>query len=383
MAGADVKPKRKKLFKGLVRKKSKKAVPSSAASTSSKQNEDDSTVYSVAFDASSKVSSASSVLDTVKTPIGDPIHVILLLMDPKTRRFELLQLEFDSNTAKVDDVFSQIAVSATEPTLRSQKYDSLYTLRGEELKAGLELGEYIETAGIVIAVPSTSEEQPESVTKMATPILSNPKVHTMLTTSGLDIQDLPEPVEKAPPAPSPVKEIPVPPTPEVAPEPEPVTRAVAALPTVDDEKIESPKPQPEPKSTNFFAIGAILAVIVHLVLKVNVHYTSPLGPGDSLASGRSRGVCGLLALSPLHDCEVSTATMGEDGVFTVTKGDDVVFAISGKVCGDEEDCVDGLAIDEDGKVTIGGSKVKRVTRATVGVAPWPFTEDVFFPKNFL
>ncbi len=176
----DTKPRRKKLFKGLIRKKSKKTTSAAPSAAVPKTDGDDSTVYSVAFDATSKVSSASSVLDTVKTPIGDPIHVILLLMDPKTRRFELLQLEFDSNTAKVDDVFSQIAVSATEPTLRSQSYDSLYTLRGEELKAGLELGEYIETAGIVIAVPSSSEEKPESVTKMANPILSNPKVHNMV-----------------------------------------------------------------------------------------------------------------------------------------------------------------------------------------------------------
>lgn len=392
-----MKPKRKKFLKGLVRKKSKKA-PSTVPSDSSKQDGDDSTVYSVAFDASSKVSSVSSMLDTGKSPAGDPIHVVLLLMDPKTRRFELLQLEFDPNTAKVDDVFSQISLSATEPTLRSQNYDSLYTLGGEELKAGLELGEYIEKAGIVIAVPSSSEEKPESVTKMANPILSNPKVHAMLSSSGLDIPDLPEPVEKAPkaaPAPSPVKEIAPPPelvedepvveepTPEPEPEPEVPQTTRAAPVAAPTPAIPQPTPA-SPKSTNFFAIGAILAVFVHLVLKVNVHYTSPLGPGDSLASGKSRGLCGLLGLSPLHDCDVSTAVMGSDGVFTVSKGDDVVFAIAGKVCEDDDgDCEDGLAISEDGKITIGGSRVKTITKASADLKPWPFTEDVTLPKTFL
>jgi len=292
-------------------------------------------------------------------------------------------LEFDSNTAKVDDVFSQIAVSATEPTLRSQSYDSLYTLTGEELKAGLELGEYIESAGIVIAVPSASEEKPESVTKMANPILSNPKVHNMLVSSGLDIMDLPEPVEKEKSAPTPVKEEVAAPTLVTEPvveekAPEPVaTRAAPIVP-------EEPEPEPAKKSTNYFAIGAILAVLVHLVLKINAHYTSPLGPGDSLASGRSRGVCGLLAICPLTSCDVSTAVMGDDGVFTVSQGEDVVFKIAGKVCGeDDADCVDGLAIDEDGKITIGGSRVKTLTKATVDLKPWPFTEDVTLPKTFL
>ncbi len=193
-----------------------------------------------------------------------------------------------------------------------------------------------------------------------------------LATSGLDIEDLPEPVEKAKPAPSPVKEIASP-----APEPAIVEKAVIEPPAPVDE------PEPAAKSTNYFAIGAILAVVVHLILKVNAHYTSPLGPGDALASGRSRGVCGLLAIVPFSSCEVSVATMGDDGIFTVTQGDEVIYKLSGNVCGDDADCVDGLAIDEDGKVTIGGSRVKTLIKASADLKPWPFAEDVTIPKTLL
>lgn len=407
----DNKPKRKKLFKGLVRRKSKKSeessVPPAGQTTDSSSGaaaDDESTVYSVAFDATSKVSSGSSMIETQKTPLGDPIHVILLLMDPKTRRFELLQLEFDSNTAKVEDVFSQIAISATEPTLRTQKYESLCNLVGEELKSGLELAEYIDTAGIVIAVPATSEEDSQSIAKMATPILSNPKVHTMLSSSGLEISDLPPPAEKKTP-PTPIKEVPTPakpivdepkeeekveeePEPEVEPEEEekPVTRSAPPTSEPTPPVPATPKyvePVEKKSGNNFIVMGAIFAVVFHLVMKTNLHFTSPLVPGLVLENGRERGACGLLSLSPFSDCESAIAKM-EDGVFSVTKGDEVVFAISGPACGDAEDCVDGLVIGEDGKITIGGKKkVKVLTRAKIDIKPWPFSEDVVLPKNML
>ena len=186
MSSAEVKPKknRKFGFKGGIRKKTKKedkpVVP---------KHGDDSTVYSVAFDAATaSKSNAASNLGSAKTPIGDPIHVILLLMDPKTRRFELLQLEFDSSSATVSDIFAQIAASATEPTLKSQQYETLIDMKGNELIASRNLAEYIDSAGIIIAVPATTKEDGVAIAKMATPILSNPKVHTMVSISNCILQ---------------------------------------------------------------------------------------------------------------------------------------------------------------------------------------------------
>lgn len=348
--------KKKSFFKGGMRKKNRKEkktdVPNGEES-----------VYSVAFDASTKQSGVPS-LGTEKTPLGDPIHVILLLMDPKTRRFELLQLEFDSSVAKVSDIYGQINASATEITLKSQEYNSLTNLKSEQLDDSKLISAYIDSAGIVIAVPSSSGESPEAITKLATPILTNPKVHKMLSNSDLDIADLPEPVEKKAPEPPKPKELPVE---EKKEESTPV--------------VEEPTPAPEATTKSSFNVFSLVAVaiVAHLILKVHVHYTSPLTIGNTLAPGRSRGFCGLNSLSPFSSCESAVMTMGDDNVFTVTKGGEVVYELTGKDC--EEECVPGLTIDEDGKVKINGSRVKTTMKATIDLQPWPFAEDVDVPKT--
>lgn len=381
MSSAEVKPKknRKFGFKGGIRKKTKKedkpVVPKPA------DDGDDSTVYSVAFDAATaSKSNAASNLESAKTPIGDPIHVILLLMDPKTRRFELLQLEFDSSSATVSDIFAQIAVSATEPTLKSQQYETLIDLKGDELIASKNLAEYIDSAGIVIAVPATTKDDGVAIAKMATPILSNPKVHTMLASSGLEIADLPEPAIK------PVKQLEKTRSEVVASPSAPATEnEEQTVSDTDSKPMSAPEPpapsttKPAPKSSiNVFALAAF-AVVAHLILKVHIHYTTPLGPGDVLAPGRSRGMCGLNSISPFSGCESASMTMGEDGVFQVVKAGEVVYELTGKDC--DQDC--GLSIDEDGKVTINGARVKTTIKASAELQPWPFSEDVYIPRTFM
>ena len=182
---------------------------------------------------------------------------------------------------------------------------------------------------------------------------------TQLTSSGLDIADLPAAEIKAP-----AKEDVTPPTPVVEPVP-----VVAAL-----------VPAPAAKSAiSFFGI-AVLAIVVHLILKVDMHYTSPFGPGDALAPGRTRGRCGISGFNPWSPCEASTILMGENGVLQVIKGGEVVYEITGKVCG-SDDCVAGLAIDEEGIVKIGGERVKVIKEATVDLQPWPFAENVVVPEH--
>ncbi len=174
-----------------MKRKSKKSKSTGASSTASRSSaatndpRDDSTVYSVAFDASTNASTPASSAPTdnasAKTPLGEPLHVILLMMDPLTRRFELLQLEFDSATAKVSDITDQIPLAATEPSLTSQKFESLTTLKGDELISSKPIAEYIDSAGIIVAVPTTTIEKGGAVAKMANPILTNPKVHSMVS----------------------------------------------------------------------------------------------------------------------------------------------------------------------------------------------------------
>lgn len=184
---------RKFKFKGVFRRKSKKKESSTKpVRTTEEDHGDDSSVYSVNVETSSKISASQSAFDTseVTTPIiGDPIHVILLVMDPKMRLFELLQLEFDSASAKVADIFAQIAKSATEPSLKSHTYEMLVDLNGDEMLHSKSLAEYFDSAGIVIAVPSTTVESGPTIAKMANPILTNPRVHTMVSVYSMQFEE--------------------------------------------------------------------------------------------------------------------------------------------------------------------------------------------------
>ena len=141
--------------------------------------EDDPTVFGADFDNQSV---ASSVAGSVEDNNVDAINIVLLLMDPQTRRFELLQLEFDAQIAKVEDIFSQIPISATEPSLKNQTYVSICTPSGTEMDSSKELSEYVTKAAVVIAVPEFPDGSNgvESAVKMAKPILSNPKVARMV-----------------------------------------------------------------------------------------------------------------------------------------------------------------------------------------------------------
>ena len=58
-------------------------------------------------------------------PKPPTLQLVLLLLYPKARRFELLELEFDSDKARVSDILARIPVSATEPLIRQQKYDGV------------------------------------------------------------------------------------------------------------------------------------------------------------------------------------------------------------------------------------------------------------------
>lgn len=340
-------------------------------------------------------------------------------MDPTTRRFELLQLEFDSATARVSDITEQIPISATEPSLMGQKFETLTNLKGMELIAEEYIRLYVESAGVVVAVPTTTKEKGEAVARMATPILSNKKVHQMLTSSGLEIADLPEVRNKdVPPPPtvsikpeegeevtSPSAAAPVPTLNEEEPaealSPAKKTRAIEFnLPEGDDllvddlleepeEEETTPTVQPSAKKPSSSGTGivsfiAFLAIFVHLIQQIHIHYTTPLGPGAILSPGRTRGYCGIHSFAS-GDCAPASMSMSDKGVFTVLDeaSGDIVYQLKGKnvVCGSSPSCIPGLAIDGKGKIKINGSKAKVVVKAKVKLQPWPFAKGVVVPKR--
>uniref|UniRef100_A0A7S4QYB4 Uncharacterized protein n=1 Tax=Ditylum brightwellii TaxID=49249 RepID=A0A7S4QYB4_9STRA len=135
-------------------------------------NEDieDETVYGI------KIEESQETAPRIEQPASsvDPLRLILLLLDPSSRRFELLQLEFDASRAHVIDVLNQIPLTATEDTLRNKQYRGLCNRAGTEMfKDGL-LSECNIEDGVLVAIPRglTSQES----AKLASPILGDPKV---------------------------------------------------------------------------------------------------------------------------------------------------------------------------------------------------------------
>ena len=144
-------------------------------------------------DENSFLIQASPELDA--NPTNDEIHIALLLINSRTRRFEILQLHFDSRNAKVEDIFSQISTKVIEPSLKNQTYVDICTPTGYKLDKSKILSDYVAKAAVLIAVPvsETPDEGDglEAATKMAKPLLGNPKVEKILSAyfMGLEIGD--------------------------------------------------------------------------------------------------------------------------------------------------------------------------------------------------
>jgi hypothetical protein len=121
---------------------------------------------------------APSVADTEEAA-GPALQVVLLLMDPVTRRFELLQLEFDSHKAVVNDVLAQAPHSVTEAALRKQKYTGICDRHGKELINTVRLAEFCKPNEVVVAIPQGVSG--EDCARLARPILSDSKVIAMVS----------------------------------------------------------------------------------------------------------------------------------------------------------------------------------------------------------
>lgn len=106
------------------------------------------------------------------------LKVVLLLMDPETRRFELLQLEFDSLKALVSDVLAQIPVSVTEEALRVQTYTGISGKDGVEMAPSKLLATFCKGNEVLVAIPDGLPAK--ECTRLARPILSDDKVVNMV-----------------------------------------------------------------------------------------------------------------------------------------------------------------------------------------------------------
>ena len=168
------------------KKKKKNVIKSIAKGMSFKKKKkfkDDDTVVGVAVETSNGGSNNKAVKPAASSATAPkPIQVVLLLMDPNSRRFELLQLEFDSNKALVSDVVRQVQSSATETTLRNLSYGGVCDQDGNEMIQSLKLSHFCVGNEIVMAIPMGMTGK--ATLKLAHPILSDPKVADMVSYLG-------------------------------------------------------------------------------------------------------------------------------------------------------------------------------------------------------
>lgn len=326
-----------------------------------------------------------------------PLLVVLLLMDSKTRRFELIQLAFDAELATVKDVLGQISSSATEQALKTQVYENVCSVNGTEpIAKEILLKTCFKTLdsrqeNILLAVPTGMDVH--VCKKLAVPILNDPKVKAMLSPP-------PAPVAETPalPPPPPVEEEPVEEKIEevkasVSAPAAVVTSTSRSVPTIDitSKAIEEEKEPDETSSSTssgstLSLLLVLIAVFIPILGYVQTRITSPLAPGDVLYAGHWRSKCGLIPTSTDYLCSsdsqmyLELSSSSSSCVLTVTsQGDDdegndsivVLYQAEGTSGGE---CT-SVSITEAGVIQMDGKDAKVVinTPAGVDITPWPFT----------
>jgi len=166
----------KKLFGGKTKKKP--SVRGSGLSTANSiYTRDDKTLFTTESVPDSK--SVASTIASKKSQKRTFLQVVLLLMDPVTRRFELLQLEFDSAKAKVSDILRQIPLAVTEDIIRTIKYtgvcDATSILKTEADK----LSGFCKGKDVLVAIPDGLDVA--QTIRLARPILGDAKVVEMVS----------------------------------------------------------------------------------------------------------------------------------------------------------------------------------------------------------
>jgi hypothetical protein len=124
--------------------------------------------------------SLTTIFKSSSTFSYDPIHIILFIMDPETCQFELLELEFDSEIAKVSDIYKQIPIAANDKFLQNAPYKAIITTEGEELIHDVNLSEYVTDVAVAIAVPKSINASFQTCASTIKPILALSKVQNMV-----------------------------------------------------------------------------------------------------------------------------------------------------------------------------------------------------------
>lgn len=333
------------------------------------------------------------------------LKLVLLLMDPETRRFELLQLEFDSNKACVADVLAQIPLSVTEEALRQQFYTGVTSRDGKEMTPDKFLSDFCVGNDVLVAVPEGLPAK--ECARLAKPILSDDKVISMvrytlyttrcyilvifkmlaldafltprdsptfvllqLTASGIDPKlwkekKKPKTAPNATPKDPPVK-------------PSSSTKPKSAL-------------SGSSQGTSKFTVLFILFVCTVGLRILHMYFSAPIKPGHVVSPGIMLSKCGLFGVVPgmaqtlgPHRFCLDNASMRveADKVSMHDGNNNLVWVLHGNPCPTttttttEDECVNGLEFKKDKTLAMGGKPIKWLETFTpMQLSPWPFAEE--------
>lgn len=166
------KSKIKKMMKGFTRKKTSSSQSVSNMSTAISVVPDSVASSPPGSPAKAQRASAES------SPAVTSLQLVMLLMDPQSRRFELLQLEFDSDKARVSDVIAQIPLSVTEPTLKALSFTGVIDSSGKVMTGDIRLVDFCKGKTVLAAVPEGVAAK--DCVKLARPIICDKQVDKMV-----------------------------------------------------------------------------------------------------------------------------------------------------------------------------------------------------------
>jgi len=382
-------------------------VPEAPAVVEDYEEEEEETVYNVEVDnkaSSTPIETSTSRSSSIKitkegaspqaqaqaAPVpsknaSQPLLVVLLLMDSKTRRFELIQLAFDAELATVKDVLGQISSSATEQALKTQVYENVCAVNGTEpIGKEILLKTCFKTLdsrqdNILLAVP-TGMDVP-GCKKLAVPILNDPKVKAMLSPPPAPVAEtpaLPPPPVKEEPVEEKIETPPVAATSTSRSAPTVTSRFVPPIDVTSRAVVEEEEKEPikatSSSGSTLSLLLVLIAVLIPILGYVQTRITSPLAPGDVLYAGHWRSKCGLIPSSTdlcSSDSQMYLELSSSSScVLTLTsEGDEVLYQAEGPIGGE---CT-SVSITESGMIQMDGKDAKVVVSAGVDITPWPFT----------
>lgn len=353
--------------------------------------------YSAAIINGSGDSLANSSGSSV-SPLAKPIQVVLLLMDPSSRRFELLQLEFDSNKAMVSDVIRQIQSSATETTLRDMVYTGVCDRHGTEMIAAMKLSQFCQGNDVVMAMPKGLSGS--DTAQLARPILGDPKVEDMLAPCGVKVS----PQKRSRSGGSKLTKIA---EEDIRRKEKKSSSPRKQVKSQTDAEKKSTKKKSSSSKLPTMILGAIIASLLFFTAKRHVSVTRRLESGHVLLPGQWKSQCGIFDLFPEEwldkfpmnklssSCVASSSSVlelgregtlryftkdsdGERKVMQSFVGGGIVY--DGKQCSESVEGVsDEECIEPPQKITTGGATFKKDGRnwyVDFGEKPIVLSQDV-------